>query len=130
MTSKDRQKPRDEQMFLSAAKSILESSVDQIDDDTQIRLSAIRRRAVEAATKSQATLTPAFSRWFLPVGGLATALAAVLVAVTLWTQQPVQESAPVAALEDLNILTGSDEIEFYQELEFYEWLAVNEQSVS
>ena len=129
MTSKDRQKPRDEQMFLSAAKSILESSVDQIDDDTQIRLLAIRRRAMEAA-KSQSTLTPAFSRWFLPVGGLATAFAAVLVAVTLWTQQPVQESAPVAALEDLNILTGSDEIEFYEELEFYEWLAVNEQSVS
>jgi len=131
MTGKDPQQPLGDQIFLSAAKSTLNCSVDQIDDHTQARLAAIRRRAVESATHKQAvTTSPVFSRWILPVGGLATVFAAVLVTVTLWTQEPVQNAAPVAVLEDLNILTGNDEIEFYQELEFYEWLAVNEQNVS
>lgn len=130
MNGKDRQQPIDDQMFLSAAKSTLERSVDQLDEHTQARLAAIRRQAVDVATNQQAVASPAFSRWLLPVGGLATAFAAALVAVTLWTQEPVTKTAPVAALEDLNILTGNDEIEFYQELEFYEWLAANEQNVS
>ncbi len=130
MTGKDRKQPIDDQMFLSAAKTTLERSADQLDDHTQERLAAIRRYAVDAAIKQQAVASPAFTRWILPVGGFATACAAVLVAVTLWTQEPVKNTAPVAALEDLNILTGNDEIEFYQELEFYEWLAVNEQNVS
>ncbi|WP_455366799.1 hypothetical protein [Kaarinaea lacus] len=130
MKGNDRQQPIDDQIFLSAAKTTLESSVEQIDDHTQARLAAIRRRAVDTAANKPPLASSVFSRWFLPVGGLATACAAVLVAVTLWTQEPEQNSAPVAVLEDLNILTGSDELEFYQELEFYEWLAANEQDVS
>ena len=129
MTDKDKRKTLDEQLLLSAAKSTLESRVDQIDARTQARLAVIRHRAVDIASGKHSA-TPDFTRWFLPVGGLATAMAAVLVVVTLWTQQPSQDLAPVAVLEDLNLLTGSEEIEFYQELEFYEWLAVDEQSVS
>jgi len=130
MTGKDRQQPIDDQMFLSAAKSTLERRVDEIDEHTQTRLGAIRRQAVDAAISKHTVASPVFTRWVLPVGGLATAFAAVLVTVTLWTQEPVNNAAPVAALEDLNLLTGNEEIDFYQELEFYEWLAVNEQNVS
>ncbi|MCI0508002.1 MAG: hypothetical protein L0Z73_18100 [Gammaproteobacteria bacterium] len=127
MRGKDQQKPLGEQLLLSAAKATLEDSVEQIDAQTLARLAAIRQSAVDAAMRKHSA-TAWFSRWILPMGGAATAMAVALVVFTLWVQPPGQDAAPVAVLEDLNILTGSEEIEFYQELEFYEWLAVNEQA--
>jgi hypothetical protein len=127
MTGNDQQKALGEQVLLSAAKATLEDSVGQIDAQTLARLAAIRQRAVDAAMSRQSAAAW-FSRWVLPMGGAVTAMAAALVVFTLWVQPPEQNAAPVAALEDLNILTGSEEIEFYQELEFYEWLAVNEKA--
>ena len=129
MTSKDKRPLLDEQLFLSAAKSTLENNVEQIDEQTQARLNAARRQAVEACSSKQ-TIAARFSNWILPVGGLATLGAALLVAVTLWTLPAEKEIEPMAVLEDINLLTGSEDIDFYQELEFYEWLAVNEQAVS
>ena len=128
MTVKDKQQSIDEQLLLSAAKSTLDNSVDDLDASTLERLATIRRQAVESATKQQASLI-GLPSWLLPVGGLATAAAAVLVTMTLWTIQPDIQDAPVAVLEDINLLTAPEEIEFYQDLEFYEWLAVNEQTV-
>jgi len=126
MTSKDKQQSIDEQLLLSAARSTLEDSVDALDASTVERLAAIRRRAIESATRQSTSRMP---RWLVPVGGLATAAAAVLVVLTLWTIQPVKESSPVAALEDIHLLTAPEEIEFYQDLDFYEWLAIHEQTV-
>ena len=128
MTVKDKQQSIDEQLLLSAAKSTLDNSVDDLDASTLERLATIRRQAVESATKQQAS-SIGLPSWLLPVGGLATAAAAVLVTMTLWTIQPDKQDAPVAVLEDINLLTAPEEIEFYQDLEFYEWLAVNEQTV-
>ena len=128
MTVKDKQQSIDEQLLLSAAKSTLENSVDDLDASTLGRLATIRRQAVESVTTQQAS-SIRLPSWLLPVGSLATVAAAVLVAMTLWTIQPDQQSAPVAVLEDINLLTAPEEIEFYQDLEFYEWLAANEQTV-
>ena len=128
MTVKDKQQSIDEQLLLSAAKSTLDNSVDDLDASTLEQLATIRRQAVESATKQQAS-SIGLPSWLLPVGGLATAAAAVLVTMTLWTIQPDIQDAPVAVLEDINLLTAPEEIEFYQDLEFYEWLAVNEQTV-
>ena len=132
MTSSDKQIPVSEKDLLGAARSTLEYSNDHIDEQTLAQLKSARRNAVDVYTAKQSKAhRPA--RLF-PVAGFATVGAALLVAVTLWTLQPSQqiekESAPIAVLEDLNLLTGSEEIEFYQDLEFYEWLAVNEQAVS
>lgn len=129
MTSKEKQALLDEQLLLSAAKSTLENNIDQIDEQVQARLAAARREAIDACSTKQ-SVTAKFSNWILPVGGLAMVGAALLVAVTLWTMPIEQKLEPVAVLEDINLLTGSEDIDFYQELEFYEWLAVNEQAVS
>lgn len=132
MTGKDKRPMIDEQLFLSAAKSTLDDSVDKLDVQVQARLAQIRRQALENVA-SRPSLAKKFSHWLLPATGLVTAAAALLLVVTLWTGQPLpesQQSAPMAVLEDINILTDSEEIEFYQNLEFYEWLAVNEQAVS
>lgn len=125
MTNKDKQQI-DEQLLLSAAKQTLEDSVKNIDAETLERLSAIRLQTLAAASSRKTRGTS----WLMPAGGFVTA-AALVAAVMLWTAEPVvQETTPVAVIEDLNILTDSEEIDFYQDLEFYQWLAVNEQSVS
>lgn len=133
MTSRDKQPPIDEELMLRAAQSTLEHNIDEMDEKTLAGLYSARRNAVAAYSAKQSQKHQA-SRWVLPLAGLATVGAAVLVAVTLWTLQPAQryegESNPVAGLEDINLLTGTEDIEFYQDLEFYEWLAVNEQVVS
>ncbi|WP_455201366.1 hypothetical protein [Kaarinaea lacus] len=129
MKSKDKQALLDEQLFLTAAKSTLEKQVDQIDDQLKARLAAARRQAVDGCS-TKPSVSTGFSNWIMPAGGLAIVGAALLVAVTLWTMPVEQNLEPVAVLEDINLLTGSEDIDFYQELEFYEWLAVNEQAVS
>lgn len=129
MTSKEKQALLDEQLLLSAAKSTLENNIDQIDEQVQARLVAARRQAIDTCSTKD-SIPARFSNWILPVGGLAIMGAALLVAVTLWTMPIEQKMEPVAVLEDINLLTGSEDIDFYQELEFYEWLAVNEQAVS
>jgi hypothetical protein len=129
MTGKDKQTLLDEQLLLSAAKSTLEHNIDQIDEQVQSRLAVARRQAINAYSTKQ-SVPARYSHWILPIGGLATVGAALLVVVTLWTMPTGQYVEPVAVLEDINLLTGSEDIDFYQELEFYEWLVVNEQAVS
>jgi len=129
MTGKDKQTLLDEQLLLSAAKSTLEHNIDQIDEQVQSRLAAARRQAIDAYSTKQ-SVPAKYSQWILPMGGLATVGAALLLTVTLWTMPTDQKVEPVAVLEDINLLTGSEDIDFYQELEFYEWLVVNEQAVS
>ena len=125
MTDKHKQ-PVDEQLLLSAAKHTLDESVESLDQETLDRLAAIRLQALAAASSRKSRS----SNWFMPAGGFVTA-AALVAAVLLWTSQPaMEESAPMALIEDINLLTDSEEIDFYQNLEFYQWLAANEQAVS
>lgn len=134
MTSdKTKQPPVGEALFLSAAKSTLDDKADQLDPQTRARLAQIRQQAIQAAaertTSRSAKLT---ARWLIPAGGVAVA-AAIVLAVILGPEPaltPEQHPASMAVLEDINILTDSEEIEFYRDLEFYEWLAVSEQNVS
>ncbi|HEY5604249.1 MAG TPA: hypothetical protein VIM41_14195 [Gammaproteobacteria bacterium] len=127
-TSINRQNSLDDQVLLAAARSTLEDSLEQIDADTLSSLAALRRHAVDAASSKLPVL--GYTRWYLPVGALATAMSVGVLVFTPWTEQPTQSDAPVTALEDLNLLTTSDEIELFKELEFYQWLAVNEQTAS
>ena len=109
MTAKDKQQAIKDELLLSAARTTLQDSVDGLDQATQQRLAAIRRQAVEAATTPRASWAN-LPGWVLPVGGFATLAAAVLVATTLWTIRPDQQTAPVAVLEDINLLTDSEEL--------------------
>lgn len=129
MTSENKQQPVDEQLLLSAAKNTLEDSVNNIDQETLDRLAAMRLRAVQAAASQSKAGGWRAINWLVPAGGFITA--AVLVAsVMLWSAGSVNEPAPVAAIEDITILTDSEDLELYKDLEFYQWLAVNEQAVS
>lgn len=128
MTARNKQQLIDEQTLLSAAKHTLEASVENLDQETIDRLAAIRLQALASADRNR-KLSWLSASWLKPAGGFVTA-AVLIASVMLWSSNSVDGPAPLAVLEDIKLLTDSEELEFYQDLDFYQWLAVNEQATS
>ncbi len=97
-----------DQNFVARAKGVLDRTEESVDPTMRARLRQARLRALE----SSPSLLPRFV-W-------ATATVTVLVAA-LWLSQPVVLS-PAPPLEDIEILASMDDIEFYDDLDFYHWL--------
>ncbi len=101
-----------ERAFVERARAALDQRAHELNPPIDGRLRAARRTALEGAAGSR-------PRW-LWASGLAVAATAVL-AVFLWLAPPTQGPAP--QLEDLELLSSSESLEFYEDLEFYDWLA-------
>ncbi len=116
-----------EQAFLDKASDALDKSCDSMDGQTLSRLNRIRHAAIEHGKQSQ-------GRTFLsPFGGLITACVLVFVVSVFYPGQS-NVKVPVTpdggtAIEDLDILTSTESLEFFENLEFYQWLEENESSV-
>lgn len=109
-----------EAAFLDRAKALLDQRADELDARTLARLQGARRAVLESRPHSTGAIgRPAIGR-MIWAGGLATATVAV-VAGSLWLLQPATQ-APAGALEDLDLLTASETLDFYEDLEFYGWL--------
>ena len=80
-------------------------------------LQAARSRAVEAAAGKSSS-----RHYWVWAGGFASMLLAVLITLQMGPQG-IQESM----LEDLAMLSAAEELELYQDLEFYDWLIESEQ---
>lgn len=111
---------RDERL-VEMVKEQLDAGVDALDDLTAARLRAMRLKAVESAEGGRGWFR--FPRW-VAVGGLATAAVAVL-AVGLWVTDPPREST-VATADDIEIVAAQEQMQFYEDMEFYRWLAAQE----
>ena len=61
----------------------------------------------------------------MPASALATTAVITMLVINLSTMMPdvAQDKSMLSALEDIEILADEDELELYQELEFYQWLA-------
>lgn len=101
------------------ARELFEESVAGLDGHTRSRLSRARAAAVAAAGERRAVswLTPP---WLLPAGGVAVALIAIAL---IWQvpESPVASETPVV-LNDLDLLLEGENLDFFEELEFYAWL--------
>ncbi|HEX7538668.1 MAG TPA: hypothetical protein VF358_00065 [Syntrophales bacterium] len=111
-----------EARFLEKARRSLLASEEQIDTVTALRLRDIRSRAVEAAGEREKGIfrIPNWAR----IGSIATAAAAVLVFM-IWFDTPRQD-LPVKSADDLEIVLNvdsADNMDLYEDLDFYEWLA-------
>jgi hypothetical protein len=116
----------------SAFARALDESAERIPDDVRKRLDAIRAQAIARArvdrNSAEGSRTP-FS-WRLPraLAVPAGAFASVCVLVTtlaLFSTAEVPEVLPVAVSEDGLLIASAEELELYQNLEFYQWLADN-----
>jgi hypothetical protein len=111
-----------EARFLEKARQSLLASEEQLDAVTASRLRDIRGRAIEAAGAREKGFfqIPNWAR----IGSVATAAAAVLVFM-IWFDTPRQD-LPVKSADDLEIVLNvesADNMDLYEDLDFYEWLA-------
>jgi len=116
MESETVRKDRD---FELRTKLLFDKSVAELDAETRSKLTQARYRALDERS------VPAMrvgGRAWLPAGAVA---AVAVLSVMLWQGQIASVSDPsfdVAAVTDLEILMGEEELEMIQELEFYAWL--------
>lgn len=110
-----------EQAFVSKIKTQLDQSVDRVDPSVMARLRSARYEALHSQ--------PQRAPWLWPASAFATACSAILVALFLWGS-PAEQAPPetVQIVEDVEVLIAADPIDLYEDLEFYEWLAEQEQA--
>jgi hypothetical protein len=97
--------------FLKHVRTELDRGARQLDELTVARLGAARRQALAAGSHRV--------RWLAAGGIAATAVTAGLVALLLLTPAA---SPPANGLEQLDLLVDA-ELDVYDNLEFYRWLA-------
>jgi len=108
---------QDESALEAGTRELYRESLDGIDAATRSRLTQARHGALQAVPKRWSTAL----RW-LPAGAVS---AAVVMAWLLIEQSPNGISQPESLLaesEEIEILLGEDELEMFEELEFYAWI--------
>lgn len=106
-----------EQELALRARTALDESIDALDGETVARLASARRRALGfERRRSRPALVAA--------GGLLAATLALAIGVSWWTRSSAELAAVESpeALEDLELLAANEELDLYENLEFYEWL--------
>jgi hypothetical protein len=97
------------------ARALFEDSVERLDARTRSKLTQARNRALDEVKQGAAR-----RRWiWAPAGGFAFAVLVVL-GIVLWPGLSTQPG-PVA-LEDLDIVADSENLEMLEDVEFYMWL--------
>ena len=118
--------------LIEAVRNRLDEQVDGLDSTTLLRLAQARRLALAAAVEAR----PRWRRtmrlssrpagdWLVPAGAFASVLATA-VALTLMVAEPGNGSA--REMDDVELLTAGEELELYENLEFYQWLQDREQT--
>lgn len=104
-----------EKDFLEFARQRLNQGTENLDPETRHKLIAMRNRALNI---------PERKKWLpewapLPTMGLLTAVLYLILVYAKPTSAPRLDTG----LEDLEVLTSVDQLELYENLEFYDWLA-------
>ncbi len=94
-----------------------------------IRVQALQRAARQLEQKPQATVWGALGRLLnsgigIPAGAFAS-VCVLLTTITLFSVREPVEVMPVAMNEEGLVLASADDLELYENLEFYQWLADN-----
>jgi len=112
--------------FNHAVKKTLDDSQEQLDSATQLRLQAIRKEAIKQGLGREGmphtNVGGNWPSWVLPASGFASIALVAVLTIGLWQQTGTEQNL-LANLEDMSLLIASDDLELYEELEFYQWLA-------
>ena len=118
---KERKDMDADRAFAEKAKQLFDESVEGLDGQTRSRLN----RGRQAALNELKTGRPVWVQW-APAAGVA---AATVFAVVLWTgNQPPDELTPGASAADFEILLTEDSFEMLEDLEFYSWIDLDEET--
>ncbi len=103
--------------FEQFTKRLLDDSAEILDGGVQSRLTQARFRALEQTSK------PSWWREWIPQPMPGLALAAGLVLALVFTLNGPTQTQSGNNLEDLDLLAAADQLELYEDMEFYAWLA-------
>ncbi len=107
-----------EQKLLDFAKQTLDHSIQNLDPHTVSQLQSARQTALSHASKPRA--------WVQPTWALAAACLMIFT-IALWNTDSPEMTATLP-LEDVDVLASAEGWEFYEDLEFYSWLAEDDQT--
>lgn len=111
---------RNEEEIVKEVKELLDASVERLSPGMETRLRQVRREAL-LQLESRRRWSP-FGKW--ATAGSFAAVAAV-IGLSVWLKTP-EQSVPVAAVDDTEIVASHEPLEVYEDLEFYRWLAHKE----
>jgi TPR repeat protein len=121
---------RPDEELLNEIRQRLDHSANELDELTLAKLGAARRRAVAAGNRSAlfrlgAVLAIGRSGMVaLMLAGLLT-----IASVMLKSYPPAQnELQALSLMEDMALLGAAEELEFYEELDFYLWVTDEQDS--
>jgi hypothetical protein len=111
-----------ERRLLEKAKGLLSEAAENLDSQTKRRLERIRLKALSLAEAKEARFFPR-TRW-VTVGAFAAAGMAA-VAVFFWLRTSTGDF-PDKHIEDFEMITSTENMDLYENLDFYRWLATKE----
>lgn len=124
---------KDELLLKRSLQSHLDAKVDNLDYTVTSKLSAARHRAMSAKSESRykTNTSDAWFSWTTVAGSTAVLAIAAVLGLQMFSSQTMQpadsfdQTAQHVLMEDLNLLSSSDDIEFYQSVDFLEWMENN-----
>ena len=127
-------KRQSDEEFAKQLRQRLLQSTDELNDDVLSRLRQARANAVNAATtqntKPSEVLSLTFPNWLAPASTVTAFASLGFVAIMLWTQADnFVHSSSATFIEDIAVLSSPDDLELYENLDFYIWLE-NEDNAS
>jgi hypothetical protein len=123
MSEDIRGEPRE---LLERIRRGLDESAAELDAATLERLHRARHRAVSLATEPRRRWwRPRLqsTEWLLPASAFASVVVTVLTLTLLVGEQG---NVPLTGGDDLELLTAGEELELFENLEFYQWLPESE----
>jgi len=117
----ERNKVTAEDAFSEKAGRLFDESVNGLDGETRSKLNRGRQAALSE-------LQSGGRRWvqWAPAGGVAVAAVAALL---VWTGGPqIDELATPEVASDMEILLTEDSLEMLEDLEFYSWIDLDDDS--
>ena len=123
----------DEQWVAQNLQEHLDSKVETLDFNVTSKLSAARRRAL--ASEQTSSTSDGFSNKLFKSQALVGGVAVMVLTVFLGSQLMPQQVAPTieqaselthtSLIEDMTMLSSSEDIEFFEAIEFLEWMESN-----
>jgi len=111
-----------QRQFTQTAKRLLDETAAHLNGDTLSRLQRARNRALAARNKPM----PLFRRPWPMTGMIASALTAVALVVFVVNGSLRQEAVETNPVADLGLLTAEESLEFFEDIDFYQWLSTVE----
>jgi len=105
-----------EERLRALARQLRDKSEEPLDGGTLSRLAMARNRALDEVGRRRRWQ----AEWPLAVGAFASVAAAAVV-VVLWQEVNRPPELELASADELELL-ASEDLEFFEELEFYQWL--------